>query len=72
MLYQGMDLTEVKEAAYKKYRMAVQIVHQDPYASLNPSHTVLDIISAPLLIHNLVPSRSAARDRVIELLRLLT
>ena len=71
MLYQGMDLTEVKDAAYKKYRMAVQIVHQDPYASLNPSHTVLDIISAPLLIHNLVPSRSAARDRVIELLKIV-
>src|SRR5512137_2388562 len=33
MLYRGMDLAEVKDAAYKKYRMAVQIVHQDPYAS---------------------------------------
>jgi len=71
MLYQGMDLTEVKDAAYKKYRMAVQIVHQDPYASLNPSHTILDIISAPLLIHNLVPSRAAARERVIELLKIV-
>ena len=71
MLYQGQDLAEVKDAAYRKYRLAVQIVHQDPYASLNPAHTVLDIISAPLLRHNLAPSRKAARERVRELLRIV-
>jgi oligopeptide/dipeptide ABC transporter ATP-binding protein len=49
----------------------VQIVHQDPYASLNPAHTVLDIISAPLLHHKLVGSRAAARDRTRELLQIV-
>jgi peptide/nickel transport system ATP-binding protein len=71
MLYQGQDLAEVKDTAYKNYRLAVQIVHQDPYASLNPTHTILDIISAPLLRHNLVSSRAAARDRARELLQIV-
>ena len=67
--YAGRDLSHTPDAEYHKYRLAVQIVHQDPYASLNPAHTVLDIISAPLLHHKLVVSRTAARDRAREVLQ---
>ena len=69
--YAGRDLSNTPDAEYHKYRLAVQIVHQDPYASLNPAHTVLDIISAPLLHHKLVVSRTAARDRARELLQIV-
>jgi oligopeptide/dipeptide ABC transporter ATP-binding protein len=69
--YAGRDLSDTPDAEYRKYRLAVQIVHQDPYASLNPAHTVLDIISAPLLRHKLVVSRAAARNRARELLQIV-
>jgi oligopeptide/dipeptide ABC transporter ATP-binding protein len=39
---------------FKTYRLGVQIIHQDPYASLNPSHTVYKILSTPLLHHKLL------------------
>lgn len=53
---------------FKTFRLGVQIIHQDPYASLNPSHTVYKMLSAPLLHHKIVANRSEARDRVVELL----
>jgi peptide/nickel transport system ATP-binding protein len=49
----------------------VQIVHQDPYASLNPSHTVFAILSAPLRRHHLASNRRQARERVAELLQIV-
>ncbi len=69
--YQGQDLQAMAGAQSKRYRLAVQIVHQDPYASLNPAHTVSSILSAPLLRHGLAPSRAAAHDRVRELLQVV-
>jgi oligopeptide/dipeptide ABC transporter ATP-binding protein len=53
---------------YKSYRLGVQIIHQDPYASLNPSHTVHKILGTPLLHHHLVENRAEAAERVAELL----
>ncbi|MEB8341975.1 ABC transporter ATP-binding protein [Streptomyces endophyticus] len=49
----------------------VQLVFQDPYASLNPRMTVGDIIGEPLLVHGLQPERTARRARVAELLELV-
>ncbi|HEY9076580.1 MAG TPA: ABC transporter ATP-binding protein [Anaerolineaceae bacterium] len=71
MLYRGQDLEKIKQQDYRSYRLAVQIVHQDPYASLNPAHTIQDILSAPLLRHNLARNREAARDRARELLQIV-
>lgn len=53
---------------FKRFRRAVQYVHQDPYASLNPIQDVYTTLSAPLRRHGLVKSRSQARERVAELL----
>ncbi len=53
---------------FKTYRLGVQIIHQDPYASLNPSHTIYKILSTPLLHHKLVASPAEAMTRVVELL----
>ncbi|WP_020575700.1 ABC transporter ATP-binding protein [Actinopolymorpha alba] len=55
-------------ATFKGFRRAVQYVHQDPYASLNPIQDVFTTLSAPLRRHRLVKSRAEARERVSELL----
>jgi peptide/nickel transport system ATP-binding protein len=56
---------------FKRYRRATQIVHQDPYASLNPAHTVYKILSAPLLRHGLAADHREARAKVVELLEVV-
>ncbi len=71
ILFKGQDITKMDRESYRAYRRAVQIVHQDPYASLNPTHTVREIITAPLLRHKKVRSRSEAEQRAIELLEIV-
>ncbi len=56
---------------FKAYRLGVQIIHQDPYASLNPSHTIYQILSAPLLHHKFVANVYEALNRVVELLNIV-
>jgi len=71
ILYQGHPvwLDDGKKGPdFKTFRLGVQIIHQDPYASLNPAHTVYKTLSTPLLRHKLVHSRREAMDRVIKLL----
>ena len=51
------------------YRRKMQIVFQDPYASLNPRMSIFDIIAEPLIIHGLTKSKKELEDRVMELLR---
>lgn len=68
ILYRGKNIWNMKKDEFKKYRKAVQMIHQDPYASLNPMKQVYDILSAPLFRHKVVGSRSEAVDKVLELL----
>ncbi|MCK4318751.1 ATP-binding cassette domain-containing protein, partial [Candidatus Bathyarchaeota archaeon] len=70
VLYQGRDIWEQDKDGFKDYRLGVQIIHQDPYASLNPSHTVYKILSAPLLHHGYAANRRQARERVTKLLEI--
>ena len=51
------------------YRKKMQIVFQDPYASLDPRMTVGDIVGEPIDIHNLAKDKKERYDRIIELLR---
>ncbi|MCL5997580.1 MAG: ABC transporter ATP-binding protein [Chloroflexi bacterium] len=69
--YNGQDIWRMDAAQFRKYRMAVQLIHQDPYASLNPAHSVFRILSAPLLEHKIASNPQAARDRVRELLMMV-
>src|SRR5262249_58737969 len=71
LLFEGQDVHRLKGAAYRQYRRAVQIIHQDPYASLNPAHTVYDVLSFPLFRHRQVQNRVQARERVAELLTMV-
>ncbi len=69
--FEGHNLNEMSKDEFKEYRKAVQIVHQDPYASLNPVHTIGDILSAPLLHHKIARGRRDATKRVGDLLELV-
>jgi oligopeptide/dipeptide ABC transporter ATP-binding protein len=68
IVFDGRDITNLKRREMRPVRRDIQIVFQDPYASLNPRMTVRDIVSEPLRIHNLYRGAEGKR-RVEELLR---
>ena len=67
ILYGGRDLLALNEGALRPLRRELQIIFQDPYASLNPRMTVGQIIAEPLRVHRLARGE-AARRRVHELM----
>ena len=66
--FQGRDVTRLDGEALRAMRRDMQIIFQDPFASLNPRHTVGGIIGEALVIHGLAKSRQELDDRVAELL----
>jgi oligopeptide transport system ATP-binding protein len=66
----GKDLTRLKEDEVRHTRRQMQMIFQDPYASLNPRMTVGSIVAAPLEVHKTV-SGKAKHDRVAELLQMV-
>ena len=68
VLFDGQPLSRLKPEELKAWRRTVQIIHQDPYASLNPIHTVYSTLSFPLLRHGIVKGRIQAREAVSKLL----
>ncbi|MCX7845196.1 MAG: ABC transporter ATP-binding protein [Dictyoglomaceae bacterium] len=71
ILFHGKDIWRMNKEEFKNYRKAVQIVHQDPYSSLNPVKTVYDILSAPLLKHHLISSNGQCEEKISELLKIV-
>ena len=69
--YQDKDLTTMKGEDLRHLRRFMQIIFQDPYASLNPRMTVGDIVGEPLEVHGLQKNKKRRRERVQELLRLV-
>jgi oligopeptide transport system ATP-binding protein len=65
------DLTKMHGEEMRRMRRKVQMIFQDPYASLNPRMTVGDIIGEPIRVHNLRQGQAAVRERVQELLGLV-
>lgn len=53
VLYKGKDIWKLKGKEYHEYRMAVQMVHQDSYAALNPNKTIFQSLSLPLRQHRI-------------------
>jgi oligopeptide/dipeptide ABC transporter ATP-binding protein len=68
--FEGTDITEMSGEPLRKLRRRMQIVFQDPFASLNPRMTVGEILEEPLVVHGL-GDKGARRARVNELLRLV-
>jgi peptide/nickel transport system ATP-binding protein len=67
--FDGQPLAGLKGAARRTLQRRLQMIFQDPYASLNPRWTVADIVAEPLREHALVAGREAQRARVAELLQ---
>jgi oligopeptide/dipeptide ABC transporter ATP-binding protein len=67
ILFQASDIQMLKGNALLQFRKSVQIIFQDPFASLNPRMTVFDTISEPLKIHKLV-TKSQLKDTVVSIL----
>jgi oligopeptide transport system ATP-binding protein len=68
VIFNGTDLTKLNGGDMRKMRRHLQMIFQDPYASLNPRMTVGSIVSEPMQIHNLVP-KNQRNQRVQELLQ---
>ena len=70
VIFLGRELTKLKREELREMRREMQIVFQDPYASLNPRMTVGDIVGEPLLVHG-IGDRSSRRKSVERLLEVV-
>jgi oligopeptide transport system ATP-binding protein len=68
IFFKGENIFEITNNKLRSLRRKLQIIFQDPYASLNPRMCVEDIVGEGLLIHKLAANRKQRRERVIELL----
>ena len=64
----GQDVLALRGAALQQYRRDMQVVFQDPHATLNPRHSILDILTEAMLVHGLIKPKQA-QDVAAELLR---
>ncbi len=69
--YRGRDITQLKGEELRELRRKIQIIFQDPYASLNPRMTIGAILEEPLIIHNLYPNQAERKKRILELVELV-
>jgi oligopeptide transport system ATP-binding protein len=70
VLFEGKDLVKLKDNELRPMRRQMQMIFQDPYASLNPRMTVGSIVSEPLEVHN-IGTKPERLERVRELLRVV-
>ena len=59
--FEGENITDISSSAMRSYRSKMQIIFQDPFASLNPRHTIGRIIAAPFEIQNITPEGGVKR-----------
>ncbi len=71
VVFDGTDVTAADGASLRALSRQLQIIFQDPFASLNPRMTVGAIVGEGLVIHGLVKHRGEAADRVAELLTMV-
>ncbi|QKY70467.1 ABC transporter ATP-binding protein [Lentibacillus sp. CBA3610] len=68
VIYNGQNVHELDEKETFKFYRQMQMIFQDPYASLNPRSTVKEVIAEPMEVHGLYPDKKEQLDRVIQLL----
>jgi oligopeptide/dipeptide ABC transporter ATP-binding protein len=68
ILFHGADITSTTGEQLRALRRRMQLVFQDPYASLNPRMSVLQLVAEPLVVHGVVKSVKASRGQVVALL----
>jgi oligopeptide/dipeptide ABC transporter ATP-binding protein len=68
IMFRGEDITQARDEELRPLRRHMQLVFQDPYASLNPRMRIVDIVTEPLVVHGIVKSSREAAQKVSELL----
>lgn len=68
VIFNGQDVTALSAKQLREARRDMQMVFQDPYASLNPRHTVAQILEEPLIVHN-IGTKQERKQKVIQLLK---
>ena len=72
ILFNGTNINDIKgRKDTLNYRSKVQMVFQDPFGSLNPTHTIRHHLTRPLLIHGRVPDKKAVQPKLEELMALV-
>ncbi len=71
VVFEGQDLTNINSGDLRRMRRRMQMIFQDPYASLNPRMTVGSIVGEPLEVHKIGGSRREQQQRVQELLEIV-
>lgn len=71
IIYNGQDIAKLHGPEEKNFRKEVQMIFQDPYASLNPRMTVGEIIKEPMEIHGMLATAKEREDRAAELLKIV-
>lgn len=71
VLFEGKELTSIPSGDLRRMRRRMQMIFQDPYASLNPRMTVGSIVGEPLEVHNIGSTRKERQERVQELLKIV-
>ena len=69
--FEGRDIAHLKGKEMTSFRKDMQMIFQDPYASLNPRMTVGEIIKEPMIIHNIYNTDEEREQRVVELLKIV-
>ncbi len=67
-IFDGRDILKLSQRAFRPLRRNIQMIFQDPFASLNPRLSIEQILREPLLIHKLASNRSEARNMIVEML----
>ncbi|MDD2350861.1 MAG: ABC transporter ATP-binding protein [Synergistaceae bacterium] len=65
IIYNGTDISRLTEKELRPYRKKMQMVFQNPYSSLNPRHTVKEIVTQPIMFHKLAEDRSEAEEKAM-------
>ncbi len=68
IFFDGQDITRLNKTQMRQMRRKMQIIFQDPYASLNPRMTLKSILAEPLQVHSLYTGREERRKRLLQLL----
>jgi oligopeptide transport system ATP-binding protein len=69
--FEGVDLTKTKGQTLRQMRQKMQMIFQDPYASLNPRWTISRIVGESLRVHKIITEKNAQDDRIKQLLELV-
>ncbi|MCF8058606.1 MAG: ATP-binding cassette domain-containing protein [Bacteriovoracaceae bacterium] len=68
IIFNGQNIVDLNSTHMREMRRKMQIIFQDPYASLNPRMTIGGILAEPMEIHNLFPGKEERRNRLYQLL----